>query len=60
MLQAVACNFIKKETMAQVLYCEFCEISKNTFMLQNTFGGCFCKLQLPDGKKQKGECLIYQ
>ena len=26
-----ACNFIKKETLAQVLSCEFCEISKNTF-----------------------------
>ena len=25
------CNFIKKETLALVLYCEFCEISKNTF-----------------------------
>ena len=24
-------NFIKKETLAQVLYCEFCKISKNTF-----------------------------
>ena len=24
-------NFIKKETLAQVLSCEFCEISKNTF-----------------------------
>ena len=23
--------FIKKETLAQVLSCEFCEISKNTF-----------------------------
>ena len=34
-------NFIKKETMAQVFSCEFCEISKNTF-LQNTSGGCFC------------------
>ena len=30
-LQAKACNFIKKETLAQVLSCEFCEISKNTF-----------------------------
>ena len=29
-LQAEACNFIKKETLAQVLPCEFCEISKNT------------------------------
>ena len=25
-----ACNFIKKETLAQLLYCKFCEISKNT------------------------------
>ena len=25
------CNFIKKETLAQVFPCEFCEISKNTF-----------------------------
>ena len=27
----LACNFIKKETRAQVFSCEFCEISKNTF-----------------------------
>ena len=26
-----ACNFIKKETLAQVFSCEFREISKNTF-----------------------------
>ena len=25
------CNFIKKETLAQVLSYEFCEVSKNTF-----------------------------
>ena len=25
------CNFIKKETLAQVFSCEFCEISMNTF-----------------------------
>ena len=30
-LQAEACNLIKKETLAQVLSCKFCEISKNTF-----------------------------
>ena len=29
--QKKACNFIKKETLAQVFSCEFCEISKNTF-----------------------------
>ena len=26
-----ACNFIKKETLAQGLSCGFCQISKNTF-----------------------------
>ena len=30
-LQVWGCNFIKKETLAQVFFCEFCEISKNTF-----------------------------
>ena len=30
-----ACNFIKKETLAQGFSCEFCGISKNTS------GGCF-------------------
>ena len=28
---ADVCNFIKKDTPAQVFTCEFCEISKNTF-----------------------------
>ena len=26
-----ACNFIKKETLAQVLFCEFCKMVRNTF-----------------------------
>ena len=26
------CNFIKKEALEQVFSCEFCEISKNTFL----------------------------
>ena len=30
-----ACNFIKKETLAQVFSCEFCEISKNTFFIEH-------------------------
>ena len=29
-----ACNFIKKETLVQVLSCEFCEIFKNTFFTE--------------------------
>ena len=27
----VSCNFIEKETLAQVFSCEFCKISKNSF-----------------------------
>ena len=27
----LTCNFIKRETLAQVFSCEFCEISENTF-----------------------------
>ena len=30
-LQIEAYNFIKKETLAQVFYCEFCKFSENTF-----------------------------
>ena len=30
-LRPQACNFIKKEAPAQVFFCEFCEISWNTF-----------------------------
>ena len=29
-LQASTCNFFKRDTLAQVFSCEFCEISKNT------------------------------
>ena len=28
-------NFIKKETLAQVFSCEFCEMSKNTFLTEH-------------------------
>ena len=30
-----ACNFTKKEALAQVIFCEFCEISKNTFFAEH-------------------------
>ena len=29
------CNFIKKEALAQVFSCEFCEISKNTLFIEH-------------------------
>ena len=31
----VASNFIKKETLAQVFSCQFCETSKNTFLTEH-------------------------
>ena len=31
----MACNFIKKDTLAQVFSCEFCEIFKNTFFTEH-------------------------
>ena len=36
-----ACNFIKKETVAQVFSCEFCESFKNTFSYRTPLGDCF-------------------
>ena len=34
-LQASACHFIKKETLAEVFSCEFCKISKNIFFTEH-------------------------
>ena len=33
--------FFKKETLAQVYSCEFCEISKNTFFREHVWTGAF-------------------
>ena len=33
-LQTSSCNFIKKQTLAQVFSCTFCEIFKNTFFTE--------------------------
>ena len=30
-----SCNFIKKDTLAWVFSCEFCEISKKTFLTEH-------------------------
>ena len=35
-LQSTACNFIKKDTLAQVLSCEFCKNFKNSFFYRAT------------------------
>ena len=34
-------NRVKKETLAQVFSCEFCEISKNTFSYRTPLDDCF-------------------
>ena len=34
-LQAWACKFIKKETLAQIFSCEFCGVSENTFFKEH-------------------------
>ena len=36
-----ACNFIKKETLAQVFSCEFCKISKNNFFTEHVWATAF-------------------
>ena len=39
LIKVEAYNFIKKEALAQVFSCKFCEISKNTFLIaQHTSG----------------------
>ena len=40
-LKTEACNFIKKETLAQVFCCEFCEISKNVSFARLVFSRFF-------------------
>ena len=38
-----ACNFIKKEALAQVFSCEFCETSRNTFSYRTPLVVAFIK-----------------
>ena len=39
--KGAACNFIKRETLARVFSCEFCEISKNTYFYRTPLDDCF-------------------
>ena len=41
LIKLQACNFIKKETLAQVFSCEFCEILKNTFFTKHLWATAF-------------------
>ena len=40
----VSCNFIKKEALAQVFSCEFCETFKNKFFYRTPPDDCFCTI----------------
>ena len=42
----MACNFIKKETLAQVLSCEYCEISGNSFFIEHLGATASCDSNL--------------
>ena len=45
-------QFIKKETLAQMFSCEFCEIYKNSFFNRTPLDDCFWKLQ------EKGRLML--
>ena len=57
-LRPQACNFIKKETWAQVFSCEFCEISWNTFFTEHLWGTIF-KLASNKSVKTAGVCVVF-
>ena len=50
----LACNFIKKETLAQVFSCEFCEISKNIFSYRTSLVSAsdVCQTAASDGSER--------
>ena len=54
-LQSEACNFIKKETLALVFSCDFCETSKNTFYRAPLVAASESSLRLSD----QVNCLTY-
>ena len=47
-----ACNFIKKDTLTQVFFCEFCEIFKNTFFTEHLQTTAFVKKIVKNIKEQ--------
>ena len=51
-LQEKACNFIIKETLAQVFSCKFCEISKNTFFYRIPLVAASSFLKKPNKKSE--------
>ena len=63
-----ACNVIKREALVQMFSCEFCEIFKNTFLIENlqatASGNCYHKIETSvpidsDYKIKPGAPFIY-
>ena len=54
--RCLASSFTKKEALAQVFSCEFCEILKNTFFTENlwTIASSYDSLRLLKGQKYDG------
>ena len=53
-----ACNFNKKETLAQVLSCEFCEFFKNTYFeehLRTTASEFICVSSVTEFSKEQNK-----
>ena len=58
-----ACNFIKKDTLAQVFSFKFCEISKNTFFTEHlwtTASVAMCELVWKDSYAEIDFCKFFR
>ena len=52
-----AWNFIKKETLAEMFSCEFCEIFKSTFLYRTPLDNCFSILLAIEHMMETSELL---
>ena len=65
LIKLQTCNFIKKEAMAYVFYCEFCEISKNAFLHRtplvaaSALGNCLATVSDDMHLFITGQCSLY-
>ena len=55
----LACSFIKKETLAQEFFCEFCEIFKKTFFYRTPLVAASGNQTTSFQKRAHGDCLRY-
>ena len=53
-----SCNFTKKDTLAQMLFCEFSEISRNNFFVEHIRATAFGLSFVTPRKKSEGTSLV--